>query len=205
MKLALTSKGMMRSTKSTGICLVLVFLAVTMKDKQTWQGKRRKKARKACIVQKAHCLGWPVINSVGRSSHPQTRCHLKSQGIPFPSPSPVCRALWKQLVLLSLTQQQLWPRSSCFTCNHSHFQGMENDPLERPGLQSIGVRRLSFHLSQERGAFSEFWREQSMATKLGFNEIQFGHLEGIQDGKDDYQDITWTSKGLFLPLRRQLL
>lgn len=66
-------------------------------------------------------------------------------------------------------------------------QRMENDPLEGSILLSIGVRWLSFHLSQERGSFSKFWREQSMATKLGFNEIQLVPLEAIHNGKNDHQ------------------
>lgn len=64
---------------------------------------------------------------------------------------------------------------------------MGNGPLEGPVLLSIGVTALSFHLSQERGAFPKFWREQSMATELGFHEIQFVHPEDIHNGKNDHQ------------------
>lgn len=52
MKLAITSDGMMRSTKTTGICLILVFLAVTIKDKQIWQSKRGKKRVKFVLFKK---------------------------------------------------------------------------------------------------------------------------------------------------------
>lgn len=44
-----------------------------------------------------------------------------------------------------------------------------------------------------------------MATKLGFNEIQFVHPEDIHNGKNDHQKYDLDFKGFFLPLRRQML
>lgn len=61
----------------------------------------------------------------------------------------------------------------CYGKKSSHFLEWEQEEVSHP--------------NQERGSFSKFWRERSMAMQLGFNKIQFVHPEAVQDDNAGHQ------------------